>query len=309
MKTKEKVCLLSNDVEDHSIWFNTLRYDTGKLVLDEGMPILLDIYEKFNIKSTFFFTGYMAENFPGVVKMTIDRGHEIASHGYSHTVENGFDVMPLDKQILHLKKSKSLLEDISGSQVISFRAPALRVNEHTITALLETGFKIDSSIASQRFDMFLSFGGVKKLKWLTAPRLAYKTSAKNLFERGTDGLVEVPLSAYLFPYTSTTLRIFPMFTRMQTFLVNAEAKITGKPMVFDIHPNEFIDESQNERVIKRRTKNFIKYLLADLLRGKLKVKNLGKDAIPIYENLISYYQKKNYSFLTIREYCEKNNLL
>jgi peptidoglycan/xylan/chitin deacetylase (PgdA/CDA1 family) len=62
--------------------------------------------------------------------------------------------MPLEKQIRHLEETKKLLEDISGLEVISFRAPALRVNDDTPKALISTGYKIDSSVASQRFDFF-----------------------------------------------------------------------------------------------------------------------------------------------------------
>ena len=100
--------------------------------------------------------------------MIIKEGHEVASHGKSHLKEDGFDVMPFERQKDHLIYTKKLLEDISGQGVISFRAPALRVNEDT--SLIEAGYRIDSSIAAQRFDFFMSFGGLKKLKWLTAPR-------------------------------------------------------------------------------------------------------------------------------------------
>lgn len=41
-----KYCLLTNDVETTSIWLNNLRNETGWKVYREGMPILLDIYEK-----------------------------------------------------------------------------------------------------------------------------------------------------------------------------------------------------------------------------------------------------------------------
>ena len=50
-----KYCLLTNDVETTSIWFNTLRDETGLKVLKEGMPVLLDLYSKYDIKTTFFF--------------------------------------------------------------------------------------------------------------------------------------------------------------------------------------------------------------------------------------------------------------
>jgi len=98
------------------------------------MPKLLDLYAKYGIKTTFFYTGYIAKLYPEVVKMAADSGHEIGSHGKSHLKENGFDIMPYERQVRHLEYSKKLLEDISGKQVISFRAPALRVSPNTATA-------------------------------------------------------------------------------------------------------------------------------------------------------------------------------
>ena len=166
MNQKYNSCLLTNDVETTSIWHNSLRDSTGKKVFEEGMPLLLDLYAKYKIQSTFFFTGYIAKLYPGIVKMITKYGHEVASHGMSHIKNDGFDVMPLERQIKHLKDSKNILEELSGQEVISFRAPALRVNDDTIQALIQCGYKIDSSVASQRFDLFMSFGGIKKLNWI-----------------------------------------------------------------------------------------------------------------------------------------------
>ncbi|MGZ3882622.1 MAG: polysaccharide deacetylase family protein [Bacteroidia bacterium] len=243
----KKYCLLTNDVETHSIWFNTLRDETGLKVVKEGMPILLDIYSRLGVKSTFYFVGDMAEKFPEVVKMILPYGHEVASHGWSHEVFNAFDVLPYKTQVEHLSRSKKLLEDLSGQEVISFRAPALRVNADTSRALAETGYKIDSSVASQRFDMFLSFGGLKKLKWLAAPRLPYRTKEGDLFKKGNGPLIEVPLTAMLFPFVGTTMRIFPTVTKLQRSILHRETQISSKPLVFDIHPNEFINEEHEER--------------------------------------------------------------
>jgi peptidoglycan-N-acetylglucosamine deacetylase len=305
----EKYCLLTNDVETTSIWFNSLRDETGKRVLYEGMPILLDTYAKYGIRSTFFFTGYIARLYPQIVKMILSDGHEVASHGKSHIVENGFDVMPFEKQKRHLQYTKDLLEDISGQEVISFRAPALRVNGFTAKALIETGHKIDSSVASQRFDFFLSFGGMNKLKWMAAPRLPYKVDPDNIFKKGDSQLIEVPLSALFVPYVGTTMRIFPWITPLQRRCLNAESNTNNKPIVFDIHPNEFIDESDEARVLSRRTKNPVNYFLKDWLRGQLKIKNLGKDAIPLYKKEIEYFKKRGYAFTTLRKYCEDSSFI
>lgn len=301
----KKVVLWTNDVETHSIWFNELRDETGLKVLEEGMPLLLDIYQEYNIKSTFFFTGTIAKKFPGVVKMILPFQHEVGSHSYSHEPDQALDILPYKNQLEHLKNSKKLLEDISGQEVISFRAPALRVNEFTAEALVEVGFKIDSSVASQRFDMFLSFGGFNKLKWLLAPRLPYRTDINNLFKEGKGGVVEVPLSANIFPYNGTLMRVFPLITRTQRHIIHFESILNGKPVVFDIHPNEFLNEEEKERTIKRRTRNLITYLWADWLRGKLKVKNLGKKAVPLFKREIEFFQQYNYQFTTLKDYCQQ----
>lgn len=302
---RELVAMLSNDVETTSIWFNDLRDETGLKVVTEGMPRLLDLYAKYNVKSTFFYTGYMAKLYPEVVKMAVNAGHEVGSHGKSHIKENGFDVMPYNKQVRHLDYSKKLLEDISGKEVISFRAPALRVSPNTATALLETGFKIDSSIASQRFDFFLSFGSKQKLSFLNAPRLPYRVNKNNIFKKGQSDLVEFPLSATLLPFAGTTMRIMPGITRFQQKLLHLETQINAKPVVFVIHPNELIDESAEPRTIKRRSANPVAYLLSDLIRGKLKVKNLGDKAIPIYENIIAWYAEAGYEFMRMRDYRDQ----
>ncbi|MCA0430154.1 MAG: polysaccharide deacetylase family protein [Bacteroidetes bacterium] len=304
-----KCALFTNDVETTSIWFNSLRDETGRKVLNEGMPLLLETYEKYNIKSTFYFTGYIAKLYPQVVKMILKHGHEVGSHGKSHIRENGFDVMPFEKQKRHLLESKQLLEDISGQEVISFRAPALRVNNDTARALIEAEYKIDSSIASQRFDFFMSFGGLKKLKWLFAPRLPYKTSPNSLFKKGKGPIVEIPLTALFFPHVGTTMRIFPLLTSFQRYGINIESSFNNKPLVFDIHPNEFIDESDEPRIIEKRTKNKINYFMQDWLRAQLKTKNLGPNASFLFEKEINFFEKRNYNFLTVKDYCIKQNLI
>jgi hypothetical protein len=233
----------------------------------------------------------------------------VGSHGLSHEKEDGFDVMPLERQIEHLKESKNILEDISGEEVISFRAPALRVNNDTAIALNECNFKIDSSVASQRFDMFMSFGGLKKLNWLTAPRLPYRADEASLFKKGKGNVIEVPLSASLVPYLSTTMRIFPKLTAIQRNIMAFESSKTGKPIVFDTHPNEFIDESDEERKINKRSKNPISAFLQDTLRSKLKVKNLGPAGLKIYEREINYFNENKFIFCTIKEYCKQTGLL
>ena len=54
--------LMTNDVESFSIPLNRLDPDTAREVYEVGLPRLLDVYAKTDIRCTFHFTGKMVEN-------------------------------------------------------------------------------------------------------------------------------------------------------------------------------------------------------------------------------------------------------
>ena len=298
-------CLLTNDIETTSIWHGNLNDDTGLKVLKEGMPLLLDLYEKYDIKTTFFFTGYIAKLYPEIVKMVVPYGHEVGSHGMSHNKKDGFDIMPLKKQINHLNESKKILEDLSGTRVVSFRAPALRINNNTAIALNECEYLIDSSVASQRFDVFMSSGSFKKLNWLTAPRLPYRTSPDSLLKKGNSSIIEVPVSAAIVPYISTMMRASPFITLLNRKILAYESSKTGKPIVFITHPNEFIDETHEKRIVSKDDENYFKTLFQQTLRTKIKIRNIGKPGIELYDKEIDFFLRKKFIFSTISSFCKE----
>ena len=306
--SQEKICLITNDVETTSILNHKLRDKTGEYVLNQGMPRLLDLYDKYNVKATFFYTGHIAKLYPEVVRMAYERGHEIGSHGLSHEVSKAFDVLTPDEQSSHLKQSKQILEDIIGDEVVSFRAPAARVDKAFPAVLSEAGFKVDSSVSSQRLDMMFSFGALKKLHWLTAPRKAYFTQGNNIFKKGDSEVLEVPILAMGFPYIGTFMRIAPSLNRFTRNVLYLETLCNGRQFVFLTHPNEFIDEDRETTEIERRASNYLSYLLGDVLRHKLKVKNLGEKALPIYERELAFFQRKDFEFVTCKDFYNRKKL-
>ena len=296
-----RLCLITNDVETTSILNHKLSDETAECVLKQGMPRLLDLYERYGVKATFFYTGHIAQICPEVVKMAHGRGHEVGSHGLTHEVNMAFDVLTPEQQLDHLRQSKQILEDIIGEEVSSFRAPAARVDKGFAQVLMEAGFKVDSSVCSQRLDMMFSFGSLKKLHWLTAPRKAYFTKPDNIFKKGDLSLLEVPVSAMGFPYIGTFMRIAPGLNRMTRRLLYWETLCNGRQFVFLTHPNEFIDEERDNQPIERRSSNLVAYWMGDVLRHKLKVKNLGEKALPIYERELSFFRKKEFEFITCKD--------
>jgi peptidoglycan/xylan/chitin deacetylase (PgdA/CDA1 family) len=307
---KDRICLITNDVETTSILNHKLRDKTGEYVLNQGMPRLLDLYDKYGVKATFFYTGHIAQLYPDVVKMAHERGHEVGSHGLTHEVSKAFDVLSPEEQLSHLRQSKQILEDIIGEEVVSFRAPAARVDKKFPQIMKEAGFKVDSSVSSQRLDMMFSFGALKKLNWLTSPRHAYFAQEENIFRKGESEFLEVPISAMGFPYIGTFMRIAPGLNRFTRQMLYWETLCNGRQFVFLTHPNEFIDEPRDGSPIQRRASNPIAYLLGDVIRHRLKVHNLGSKALPLLEHELRFFKDHNFQFLTCNDFylsCNGNN--
>lgn len=295
------IACMTNDVETTSIVNGGLRDETGIKVWKEGLPMLLDLYDKYGVKATFFYIANFAKQHPEIIKIVQERGHEIACHGLTHEHDKAFDIMPYKEQLEHLSTAKAILEDIAGEEVVSFRSPALRVNQDTPKALIEAGFKFDSSVAPQRMDMFMSLGSKNKLQWFGAPRTPYYTDGTNLARKGSSPIIEVPVSSFVVPYIGTFMRISPTINAMTRRLLYIETKGVNKPINFLIHPNEVITEENLNLATQRRANSYIGYLLSDVLRRKLKQKNLGVPALNLFEKEISYWKEKGYSFKSIKD--------
>jgi peptidoglycan/xylan/chitin deacetylase (PgdA/CDA1 family) len=298
-----KYFLATNDVEFTSLRYNKQRKEVGDLIQNEGLPLLLDLYRTFKIKATFFVTADIAQTHPQIARLIIDNGHELASHSYSHEDQFALDQLEFCKQKELLEKAKKTLEDISGKEVISFRAPALRVNEFTPKALKAAGYNIDSSISPQRADMFFSFGALRKINRLLASRKPGYVKPNDLTKRGNFPVFEIPISALILPYIGTTLRISPFIIRYLRNILDFETSYRGNPINFLIHPNELIKES-NDDFVHRRSNNPISYLFAEKIRRRLKLTNLGLNALYLYAEHLTYFVKKNYHFVTCKEHYE-----
>ncbi len=300
-------CLMTNDVEDLSITGKSFD-EIGQKVYYEAMPYLLDLYAKYGVKATMFFVAEFAAKYPDMVQRVQAAGHEVACHGLTHKQEFGYDVMSLEMQIEHLTKAKKILEDICGKEVVSFRSPALRVNEFTPMALRETGFLSDSSVAPQRMDMFMSLGSKNKLQWFGAPRTCYQTSTHNLARKGESGIYEVPVSSFGLPYIGTLMRISPVMNRIARYLLYCETSNTSKAINFLFHPSEAVVETEEQMRGRKRTNNFVAHMLSDVIRVGLKKRHLDPAAFDLLEKEITFWSRKNYDFPTIAQYVKTQRI-
>jgi len=115
---------------------------------------LLAIFEEFDVRGTFFVLGWVAERYPQLVRNIAAHGHEIACHGYSHRLV--YEQSPQEfYQETH--RAKNLLQEITGSAVLGYRAASYSIVRESLWALdilVELGFVYDSSIFPVRHDRY-----------------------------------------------------------------------------------------------------------------------------------------------------------
>ena len=295
---------MTNDVEEVSIVNNNLNSNIAKKVSDVGIPRLLNLYSKYDVEGTFYFTGTFAKNHAESVQSVIDHGHEVGCHGFSHYQHHSFDVLDYSNQLIHLTRAKKYIEEISG-KIEAFRAPALRIGNNTPILLQKLGFKTDSSVASRRFDGPLTSGGLRKLNWLLSPRFPYQMSLKNPYKKGSSSILEIPVSSYIAGYQGTTMRISPRLNEIIGNKLYNESVKNSNPVVFLFHPTELVKEKIYNLDIRRSTSK-LSSIFSDRLRRKLKLSNLGNKSGKLLEEVLKNSKSRGFDFISAKTYRKKH---
>ncbi len=237
MMDKNITNYLTIDVEDYfhvSAFENNIKFEEWEnyesRVVSNTRKILEMLSEAGEIKATFFILGWVAEKHPEIVKEIDTNGHEIACHGYRHRLV--YNMTP-DEFRSDLIKAKHILEDITGKEVIGYRAPSFSMTKRSNWAfaiLEDLGFEYDSSVFPITHDHY----GITD-----APRFKYRVPGNNLveFPISTSKILglKAPVSG------GGYFRLFPYwFTKVNLRKINNSE---NKPFIFYIHPWE-IDPEQ-----------------------------------------------------------------
>lgn len=202
------------------------------------LNVAADLCHNLGIEGTFFITAETASIYPAELEKLRAQGHEVGCHGLTHGNEENYNLMPEDMQKEYIEKATGLLQDLTGSHVCAFRSPRVKTSATTLKLLSRYGYTTDSSVCSQRVDFVSS--NLINFNWLLAPRRSYHPHERNAFKPGNVPIWEVPVSAIMLPFISTTLRVFGLtFMRFLFNLLYTEARHTGKPIVYLAHPTEF----------------------------------------------------------------------
>ena len=258
---------LSIDVEDYfqvdafSSVIDPKKWDDYECRVERNTRKILNLFSKYDVYATFFVTGWIAERYPQLVFEIEQSGHKIGCHSYWH--RKVYTLSPEEFRE-DTRRTKDILEDITGKPVLGYRAPSYSITRQSLWALdilAELGFTYDSSI----FPVYHDTYGIPG-----TPRFEYPLEKQHM--------TEYPISTLRLPGISLPIggggyfRLFPYwFTRAALTNINERE---GKPFLFYLHPWEL--DPEQPRITKAgwksrfrhynnlgKTENRLTRLLAD----------------------------------------------
>jgi len=226
--------VFSIDVED---WFHLLdnerapsrsRWRSLESRVRQNTELLMGTLEERSVRCTFFVLGWVAEQHPGLVSDIAAAGHEIASHGYAHTLI--YTQQP-DEFREDLRRASDAIERAAGTRPRGYRAPGFSIKAQNLWAfdvLADEGYEYDSSV----FPALRAHGGLPG----TAPLPSVMSN----------GLVEFPISTASLGIGRCSylgggyLRLLPKSVVMGCAKAQAKA---GIPLILYLHPRD-VDPGQ-----------------------------------------------------------------
>lgn len=164
----------------------------GLFAGEVGSLRLLKLFERENIKTTWFVPGHSAETFPDQMKAVVDAGHEIGLHGYSH--ENPIAMTPEQEEAV-LDHSLEIITKLAGKRPTGYVAPWWEFSNVTNELLLKKGIKYDHSLMHNDFTPYYVRVGDSWTK------IDYSQPAESWMKplvRGEEtDLIEIPANWYL----------------------------------------------------------------------------------------------------------------
>ncbi len=164
----------------------------GLFAGEVGTPRLLKLFDKYQLRTSWFIPGHSIETFPEQIRMVADAGHEIGAHGYSH--ENPIAMTQQQEEDV-LRKSIELIEQVAGRRPAGYVAPWWEFSNVTNEILLQHGFKYDHSLMHNDFHPYYVRVGDT---WTTIDYSLHAAAWMKPLVRGqqTD-LIEIPANWYL----------------------------------------------------------------------------------------------------------------
>ncbi len=125
------------------------RFETSRkelwLTIDDGpspdTPAVLDLFDKHEVKATFFVKGILAEQYAKLAREIVRRGHTLANHSHTHP-QASFWCLPPGRIANEIDGCSRALAAITGEPPRWFRAPVGMKNFTVHPALARRGMRL-----------------------------------------------------------------------------------------------------------------------------------------------------------------------
>lgn len=227
------VNIMTVDLEDYYCDLPISEWNKYESRVEKSTRTILDLFEKYKVSATFFTVGYIAEMHPELIEQVKSKGHEIATHGYSHVSVKKMNKHNFENDLV---KSLEVLRKLSGGQkIVGFRAPYFSVGKENFWAfdIMKKYLRYDSSIFPVRFHYGISH----------APRYIYNMSDNDpLKENSNSKFTEIPMTTLKLPLVGNFpiggghyMRFLPLNVLKAGIKKFNKA---GHPAVFYVHPKD-----------------------------------------------------------------------
>lgn len=227
--------------------------------LDIVIPIFLDVFDRLDIKITFFVVGQDAaiERNHKVLRSIIERGHEIGNHSFHH--ESWLKTYSKEKIEEEIRIAEEAIKNATGVTTNMFRGPGFSWSNDLLEVLQKRNYLFDASILPTYISPLMRKYYFAKSK-LTKEQ---KESRKELFGSYKEGffplkpykwkldngkkLLEIPVTTmpvfkipfhqsyllYISGYSKTLMKLYLWFSIMM-------CRITKTPPSYLLHPLDLI---------------------------------------------------------------------
>jgi len=216
--------ILTFDLEEwfhinDSTWVGVDQWPSLEIRVLENTQKILSFLNKHKIKSTFFVLGWIAEEYPDLIRKIDKEGHDIGYHSYLHRIPKFQNRKDFE---IDLIKGLSLLTDIVHKPIKLYRAPNFSLNNKWILdCLISNGIEVSSSIKNP-----MRYGKIE------LPKQPYK------FKQGVKEIIEFPLNTIYLVYLKFALSGSGYFRITPKWILDKYLK-NNKYNILYFHPNDF----------------------------------------------------------------------
>jgi polysaccharide deacetylase family protein (PEP-CTERM system associated) len=147
--------ILTLDIEEwfhinDSDWTQSSNWKKLDARVEKNTKAILNLLAKHNQKATLFIMGWIAEEYPDMLKEIAANGHEIGYHSYYHMRPKHQNPQTFEED---LQNGLKAIEEITKQKVEVYRAPNLSLDQNTLwilPILLKNGIKLSSSTKAMR---------------------------------------------------------------------------------------------------------------------------------------------------------------